>query len=579
MTDCWLLLMGPYNVSMLWKILLLEVFLATALHILFHPLEINHDTASLLQTGILLLEGKTPYVDFTSTNPPLIMYLNAFPAAVASTLSVHVVVVLKLMVLLVSIGSALACLHILLRSGLDFENSTCWSIVVSFSLLSLILLHRPFQYDYGQREHLFVLLYFPFLIGRWIRWEKGSLSRLTAVSIGIAAAVGAFIKPHFLAIAFLVELYGVVSNRSCRNLLHVEVGSFAVTGLAYAGHFFLISAAARQELFGRWLPFVAENYDVYNNPYGILLDRPSFLPAVLTSLPLAFVVARYGDGLLKIAKPLAIFTGGAILSFFLQHKLWPYHLIPALYGATLIWTLSIGRFFDELPRGRQRGFPFASWLLCQAVIVQMATITYFYLWLGMMPAWGWLLVLLAVAGFIVLRTRLKASVVIAGVLAILVGWAPWRTSDPLSRNPVAQAMGRHTEEGDPVMFIATSTSAAFPTLVQMNRRPGSRYIVTWPIPLFYKGVRVNDDGEFPYRRSDELPSEEVRFLNDLIRDLETIRPRMILVRQGVHNQACPKGFDLRDYLIRTGLMDKIKSEYAPAHAVHGYDVFVRDQTE
>jgi hypothetical protein len=170
---------------------------------------------------------------------------------------------------------------------------------------------------------------------------------------------------------------------------------------------------------------------------------------------------------------------------------------------------------------------------------------------------------------------MTATVVVAGALAILVGWAPWRKSDPLKRNPVAQAMGQHTEEGDPVMFIATSTSAAFPVLLQMNRRPGSRYIVTWPIPLFYKGTSAAEDGEFPYRRRDELLNEEVRFLNDLSEDLKTMRPRMILVAQGHQNQACPEGFDLRDYLVRTGLMDKILSEYRPAPSIHGYDVFVR----
>ena len=565
--------MGPYNVSMLWKILLLEVFLATALHILFHPLEINHDAASLLETGILLVEGKTPYVDFTSTNPPLIMYLNAIPAAVASTLSVHIILVFKLMVLLVSIGSALAILQILLRSGLDLEKPSCWSIVVSYSLLSLILLYRPFEYDYGQREHLFVLLYFPFFVGRWIRWEGGRLSRLAAVATGIVAALGAFIKPHFLAIALVVELYGLISNRSRKKLLGLEVYAFAVTGLLYAAHFFILPEVARNELFGRWLPFVAERYSVYNNSFKILLDRPSFLPAVTATLPMAFICATCGNKLARIAKPVAVFTLGATASFLLQHKLWPYHLIPALYGAVLIWTLSVGECFDRLRANK--GASFAIWLFLQAIIVQTATIAYFHKWMAKMPAWGWLILLSAVTVFLYLRKTMTTTVVVAGVLAILVGWAPWSNSDPLKRNPVAQAIGQHTEEGDPVMFIATSTSAAFPVLVQMNRRPGSRYIVTWPIPLFYKGTAGTEDGEFPYRRRDELLSEEVRFLSELSEDIETIRPRMILVGQGSQNQACPEGFDLRVYLARTGLMEEILSMYTPARAVHGYDVFVR----
>jgi hypothetical protein len=564
---------------MLWRILLFEVFLATALHILYHPLEINHDAAGLLQTGILLFEGKTPYLDFTSTNPPLIMFLNTIPAAVATISSAHIIVVFKLIVLFLGMGSACVILRLLKRSGLDIEEKDRWPFAVAYSLLSLILLHRPFNYDFGQREHLFVLLYLPFLVGRWIRWEGGSIDRPDAMVIGLAGGLGAFIKPHFLAIAVLVECYGVLSTRSLKKLFSGETYAFATAGILYAAHFFLLSEAARQELFERWLPFVADRYDVYDNSYAILLDRPSFLLTVLASLPLAYVVARCGNGWMNLAKPLAVFTFGAVLSFILQHKLWPYHLIPALFGAALIWAISVGRCFDRLYEPTERGLLFALWLLCQAVVVQTATIAYFHKRLGMMPAWGWLLLLLAVAGFVFLRTRLGASVVVGAVLAILVGWAPWHHSDPLKRNPVAQAISEHTNEDEAVMFIATSTSAAFPVLVQMNRRPGSRYFITWPIPLFYKGVTANADGTFPYHIGSELPDGEARFLRELAEDLATIRPRMILVRQGRHNQACPEGFDLRDYLTESGLMERILAEYRPRTDAHGYDVWVRENRE
>jgi hypothetical protein len=207
-----------------------------------------------------------------------------------------------------------------------------------------------------------------------------------------------------------------------------------------------------------------------------------------------------------------------------------------------------------------------------------------------MPLWGYVGVVALVVAFVYLRRALRApprqddspaagriqsAFLVVFVLSMLVlGWSPWEGRDPLTGNPLAETVAEYTEEGDAVMFVATNTSAAFPLLVQMNRRPGSRFFVTWPIPLLYKGVTAGQSGEFPYRSGSDVTPEEARFLDELAEDVDRNRPRLIVVRQGSRNQACPEGFVLEDYLTAVGFVAQAMGDYLRAPAAGGYEVFV-----
>ncbi|HMY02717.1 MAG TPA: hypothetical protein PKA48_05155, partial [Candidatus Obscuribacter sp.] len=52
-----------------------------------HPLSISADQSVYVQSGLLLLQGKVPYLDFFDFNPPLIVYLNVIPVLVARALA------------------------------------------------------------------------------------------------------------------------------------------------------------------------------------------------------------------------------------------------------------------------------------------------------------------------------------------------------------------------------------------------------------------------------------------------------------------------------------------------------------
>lgn len=574
-------------------IIIWQLLVGIFLHIISHPLDINHDCAALLQSGQLLLDGKLPYVDFVSTNPPFALYLNAIPAGLARLFPLHVALVFSLSVLVLVGWSTLTIRRIMSYSTAKFDERTLRMIVLLFAALSLMLLLRK---EFGQREHLFVLLYFPFFVTRYVRSDGRRISLLTAITTGIAAAVGACIKPHFVAIALFVELYWVISKRDIRKFISIEMVFFVCTGLLYALHFAFLPDVVKSEFFGRWLPFVAQRYSVYNEPFSQLVSMRSFFGFAVAALPLAFLTPVRERGLARMTRPLGVFAFGSIGAFLLQHKLWDYHLIPAIYGAVLILGISVNESANHFFRKEAKVSNICTfWLTAQAVAILAGVIAVLHRHLWLLLKWGdlTLLVLIVCFGISLVCFRMyvcgimepwtscrRRSVVrylvlaLVGVSAVAFGLYPWHDSGPLEGNPLAETISKHTREGDPVLIASTSVGHPYPILVQMNRRPGSRYLDLATVAMLYRDVEAGADGVFPYRVGEEAPEEEVRFLAEFAEDIRTIRPRLIFVFDGGRHQGCPEGFVLIDYLTKTGFIETAMHHYVELPRVSACKVFL-----
>jgi len=60
-------------------------------------------------------------------------------------------------------------------------------------------------YDFGQREHLAVLMSLPYLAVAALRLQPAPVSRSWRSGVALVAAIGFAIKPHFLLVPALVE--------------------------------------------------------------------------------------------------------------------------------------------------------------------------------------------------------------------------------------------------------------------------------------------------------------------------------------------------------------------------------------
>ena len=115
---------------------------------------INHDVAAVLNFSGRWLQGERLYVDLIDVNPPLIFVLNIIPAALAEILPLTAVQCFILCVLLLMLGAAMLTLRVLAALRLAPLLRHVTQAAMALTLLGA-------GYDFGQREHLMLIMALP----------------------------------------------------------------------------------------------------------------------------------------------------------------------------------------------------------------------------------------------------------------------------------------------------------------------------------------------------------------------------------------------------------------------------------
>jgi hypothetical protein len=523
--------------SLAWRLLTAVLLMAALALLLLDPLAINHDAAACLQVGDLLLAGRALYVDISASNPPLIYYLNVIPAALARSLGWPLAPTFLFGVWLLTVLSVIATGR-LVAKAFGAGSVHAGLVPAALAACSLWLLQRG---DYGQREHLFVLALLPYYALRFCREEGRGAGRAAAITCGVVGAIGACLKPHFLAAALAPEVYWMATRRSWRPTFPPELVAFAATGLAYGAFFALMPAAVHAFLFERSLPLTWHGYAAYNAPIlTMIADVGVWLPPCACLL--VFAAGDRNRMVLRFARPLAIAGFVLILGYFAQHKGWSYHPIPAYAIVFVMVALAAGELLD--PAGVTPTSAHATRALSLRVVC------------------GILVAMLAV------ETVTAVKLVAGG-----------RFTSALARleavDPLASAIASHTAPRESVLVMSTSVDTAYPLLVQLDRRPASRYLDSETLSMLYFGTAAEPGQSFPYALTNpRWRAEEARFREELAADIQASRPGVIAVATGAC-QGCPQGFTLDDYLSRTGFRQGPMAEYRELTQLPGATVYVR----
>jgi len=441
------------------------------------PLRIAPDAALNVEIGDRLLDGQRPYVDFVETNPPLIMYLSTAPALLARSTGLHPVVAFNAAAFLLVAWSTWATRGQLAALRLDALGLAPDLIAAAWAALSLHLWRgEPWPVnDFGQREHLFVLLWLPYALLRCRAPAGASGSRAAAVALGVAAGLGACIKPHFLALALAAELALALLRRPGAALRAPAPRALAAVALLYLAHFAVLPAAVRQAWFGRWLPFVARYYSVY-------ALRRAGVPFADLALYLALGVGGLAAGWSRplrataagaLYTSLGAFTAAAVAIFYLQGKGFYYHQIPALAGAVVLVAAAVA----------------------QALAAALARLP-----AAVAPAWR----------------VMSAAAAAAALLAWQAPAAVRHDHDRVLEAFRALAQ-RYAEPGEPLAILSVGAWPEYPILLQLERRQAGRFLSLVHLPLAI-AARADDGG-----RSEE------RILAELAEDLRAQRPPLIAI--------------------------------------------------
>ncbi len=283
------------------------------------PSYLNHDVSWILYSTRELINGGEFGRDIIDVNPPLVWWISMPPVFVAEMLNLSLVLSFRLYVLLL-----IALSMVLLMKTSDKITGS------QIALAAMVLIVLP-GYEFGQREHLMVILVTPYLAS--IMQRDKAPPRSQRVIVGILAGIGICLKPYFLLIPLCVEIYRAIKTRKIFSAIRPETVSMFVVGIVYV----VLALIFAPAFFSDILPKALTSYIAYGNPLDLVAKSLFFksIFAILAVFAFVFTGVRWGAG---TAFLFAAF--GAALAVLVQSKGWSYQVLPVSGFLLLAMCLS-----------------------------------------------------------------------------------------------------------------------------------------------------------------------------------------------------------------------------------------------
>jgi hypothetical protein len=290
----------------------------------FHT-EMGHDQVSYLFEAQRFLSGAEPYGPHLSeTNPPLIIWFSAIPVMLARVIPASPSALLRFFVLGLLLASTAWCISILRRS-----RSAVFANPIARVLFACAILFTGFSiggYDFGQREHLLILLLLPYVLAV-ASGAAFNLPLAERCALGVAAGLSIWFKPHDTLVLIALELFIALRTSSLRRLRAPEFLAVVATGTAILALVLVVTPLYFKQI----VPLLFDTY-------WALGTRTTLSLALTLRLYGAFVVAMLLVYLLvrkTLRNPtlflaLVISSIAASVAFDLQHTEWRYHRYPHL---------------------------------------------------------------------------------------------------------------------------------------------------------------------------------------------------------------------------------------------------------
>ncbi len=498
---------------------------------------LNHDVGWLLIGARRLLAGAPLYSDgFIDVNPPGILVLFAPAVAAAQALALPEIFALRIWLLALCAASLALCHR--LASRLFVSEPTvllrAWLLVSSFVLL--VLPNR----DFGQREHVIVLLLLPYLLNAALRARGDALSLPLAAGIGAGAGVAAAMKPQYALIVAVAELFILTWRRNWRAVAGVELGVFGcvVAGSAAAVAWFY------PDYFRFAVPLAADTYGAYQSPLEVLVRGRDLV--LLAAALFAAALWRPGP-----ARPLALIFGGASAAAWIAYLIggtwWDYHRYP--FRAFAFAMLGLG----------------AARLLSRRVEASRLRPSRLGAVAGGAMAFALTTALLLAAPYRIGETLREGG--------------SWRAGKHSGAMAEIEEVSLRRGKGGAIWLPASSVDPAFPAVNYTGVEWASRLSCLWPLPAVIraKARLVGDTDPARLARLDEIARWIVTIVSE---DLERAKPRLIFIPHTRDNLGLEGvGFDFLAYFVRKPRFARIWSQYAWVEDTSSFRVFARQEPE
>ncbi len=289
---------------------------------------LKDDIAWLLYVARRWMQGRELYIDVVEVNPPLIIWISAVPLQIARWLSVDTRFVVMPVFVAAVLASAWWTARLLPARGGIFAEP-----LPAFAAIGTALLILPAA-DLGQREHLLVAAFLPYLVLFTRTLERKPAPWMAYLVAGVLAGLGCALKPRYAAVFLVLECLALMRGiRPWRVMPLAAAAAMAV----YAAMVAILCPAYLQ----RAVPMALALYGATDVPFFNLLSESALL---LSGEAVAIVLLWLRRRSLPdrdLMLTLVVFAATSTVVCFVDGKDWYYHRLPATVAtvlALILWT-------------------------------------------------------------------------------------------------------------------------------------------------------------------------------------------------------------------------------------------------
>jgi len=490
---------------------------------------IGHDQLSYLFEAQRFLSGIKPYgPHLAEVSPPLIIWFSVLPVLLGRWLHASPVFFFRLLITAIVFGSIAWCVRILLRSA-------ALPSFVAVGLLGCAILWVEFMVgpmDFGQREHLLIILILPYLLAT----ATGAVDRLSFAercALGIAAGAAIWFKPQNTLVLIALELALFIRARSLRRAFTPEFLALVLTS-----SLLLTIVSVTTPYLKATLPLLVDTYWAFGtmNTVALALTLRNYMLLVALML-LAILLLR--NRLRDPATPstLLICSVAASLAYDIQHTDWPYHAYPfrALFALAL------------------------AYLIVDLLYPAIGKFTY--------------------GSLLFRRTALVASALMAVLLCVIATHPRILYPDP--KRLQGTELDRFLTQYQPstTVYAFSTSEGALSSVYNHGLNWGSRFAHLWMLPAIIQNELGPTGPPAPFKR---LSPERLATLASLQRtesaeDLNYWRPSVVLVQQCTVENPCQglhgKNFNMISWFQQGPEFAEAWSHYQKQAGFDGYDVY------
>jgi hypothetical protein len=467
---------------------------------------INFDEALILTISERWLGGERLYVDLIDVNPPLIFVLNLVPAAIERVTGIGGPVALVLSILAfvaVAIWLSLRMLPLVV----DANDRATRLMLPPLIVIALVIFPGDML---GQREHLMLVTTLPYLLLAAARIEGTPVPLARRIGIAAFAAIGFALKPHFLAIPALIELF-VLIRRGREALRDPAPWTMALLFTAYPIAIWIWLP----QYYTNVIPLVMSAYETIGTASGMTILLGNQLgPALIVLAPLG--IAAFMGRFSPLIRVVALAGLGAALSGVAQGKGWPYHLLPAQTLEVVLGALMTAALIDAMTTAQARAAGRES---APAPV-------------GTAPR--------AIIGMVLL------GIVSLSVYLRTTFYDQWGYKDSIAAQLVE--IVRPYAAGKSVLILSPGVYPLFPMLNYAHTRMALRFETIWPLQGAYGTCAHNDPR---YHDAVHEPPSERAMVRAVLEDFAKYRPPLVIIDKDAGIMWCGgKNFDLLEYFLR-----------------------------